>query len=47
MQSPCIRQCKLKDNICLGCKRSLEEIQNWMFYSDSERLQILEKLKNE
>ena len=25
--TPCIGICKLKDNICIGCKRTIEEIK--------------------
>jgi len=25
--TPCIGVCKLKDNICIGCKRTIEEIK--------------------
>jgi len=25
--SPCIGVCKLKDNVCIGCKRTIEEIK--------------------
>jgi predicted Fe-S protein YdhL (DUF1289 family) len=25
--TPCIKVCKLVDNICIGCKRTIEEIK--------------------
>jgi predicted Fe-S protein YdhL (DUF1289 family) len=25
--TPCIKVCKLVDNICIGCKRTMEEIK--------------------
>ena len=25
--TPCIGICKLKDNICIGCKRTIEQIK--------------------
>ncbi len=25
--TPCVGICKLKDNICIGCKRTIEEIK--------------------
>ena len=25
--TPCVGVCKLKDNICIGCKRTIEEIK--------------------
>ncbi len=41
MNTPCIRVCKLKDNTCTGCGRTLEEIKNWRHYSDEQRDAII------
>lgn len=39
--TPCIRICKLNDQqICTGCFRTLEEIANWLRYSDEQRSEI-------
>lgn len=50
MQSPCVKICKLKNNICIGCKRTLSEIKNWSSKSDEERnkimIEIKERIKN-
>jgi predicted Fe-S protein YdhL (DUF1289 family) len=27
LETPCIGICTLKDNICIGCKRTIEEIK--------------------
>jgi predicted Fe-S protein YdhL (DUF1289 family) len=42
MLSPCIRVCQLdeKTNTCIGCFRTLVEIQNWINYTPEEREQI-------
>ncbi len=29
VESPCIGICELKDNICIGCNRTVEQITNW------------------
>jgi predicted Fe-S protein YdhL (DUF1289 family) len=35
LETPCIGVCKLKDNICIGCKRTIEEIeQAWHLKKD-------------
>lgn len=47
MQSPCIGRCDPNSPICPGCGRSDKEICNWMFYTDEERAQIMERLKQE
>lgn len=43
--SPCIQICKLDEsNICVGCKRTKEEITKWMRYSHEERMAIMRRL---
>lgn len=46
VESPCIGICKYAPNtrICVGCGRTDEEISRWMFLSNSEKQQIVEKL---
>jgi predicted Fe-S protein YdhL (DUF1289 family) len=46
MQTPCIHVCSLDPatGFCIGCGRTLQEIGNWMSYSDSERQQIIAML---
>lgn len=41
MKSPCKRICKVKDDICIGCQRTLSEIKNWSLMSDKERDEIM------
>jgi predicted Fe-S protein YdhL (DUF1289 family) len=45
--SPCTGICSIDDNTgyCKGCLRTLEEIANWIRYSEKERLNIVEKLR--
>ena len=43
-QSPCINYCKLDDNFCVGCGRSLYEIKNWENFSDKEKIEINKRL---
>lgn len=50
LESPCKALCKLTDDdICAGCKRTIEEIINWRTYNENQkqavfaRLAILEK----
>jgi uncharacterized protein len=47
MISPCVSQCRIDaDNeYCTGCKRSLDEIENWILYSEFKRLEIMQQLK--
>lgn len=43
--TPCIKKCKLKDDICIGCKRTSEQIKNWSIYDENTRLRIIKGLK--
>ena len=47
IKTPCKRICVLVDNkLCKGCGRTWEQIRDWSFYSDKQRDEIIEKLKN-
>ena len=41
--SPCIRKCTLdRDDVCVGCFRSIDEICAWAGASNTQRQEILE-----
>lgn len=42
--TPCIRKCRIENNICTGCGRSLSQIKNWIDYSHETRVQIMKEL---
>jgi predicted Fe-S protein YdhL (DUF1289 family) len=46
MHSPCISVCihDPESGLCRGCGRTLDEIQDWMDYSDAEQLRIMAEL---
>jgi predicted Fe-S protein YdhL (DUF1289 family) len=48
MITPCIKVCKIDPHteICIGCKRYVEEIENWRLLNDEDRLCIMEQLKD-
>jgi len=47
IETPCIGVCTIDDNngLCMGCYRSLEEIQNWWDMTDEQRTQVTEQLQ--
>jgi predicted Fe-S protein YdhL (DUF1289 family) len=47
MLSPCIKICKLdpKQQFCLGCKRTVEEIAKWSSFTEQQQIIIIEQLK--
>ncbi|MEM9601957.1 MAG: DUF1289 domain-containing protein [Pseudomonadota bacterium] len=41
--SPCIAVCQLDaQSICVGCRRTQDEIRDWMILSREEKLAVLE-----
>jgi predicted Fe-S protein YdhL (DUF1289 family) len=43
--SPCIDVCRLDDQgLCVGCRRSLDEIAEWSRASEARRREILRQL---
>ena len=47
MKTPCKRICVLVDNkLCAGCGRTWEQIKEWTFYTDQQRDEIMEQLKD-
>ena len=48
MKSPCVKVCQMdpRRGLCLGCKRTLDEIARWGGMTDAEREKILNELKS-
>jgi len=46
VKTPCIKVCQMDParGLCLGCKRTLDEIARWGAMSDAEREKILAEL---
>lgn len=44
MLTPCIGHCRREDDVCVGCKRTLDEIINWGKMTDDERAAIMAQL---
>ena len=45
MNSPCTKVCKIKEGICTGCHRTLEQIGAWGRMTDKERQEAMRELK--
>jgi len=44
--SPCIGVCTtLYDEICQGCGRTLNEVSNWVFFSQDEKNQVWKRIR--
>lgn len=46
MQSPCVKLCRIapQSGLCLGCRRSLDEIALWAGMSAAERATVMAEL---
>jgi predicted Fe-S protein YdhL (DUF1289 family) len=46
IQSPCDKVCTVDpvSRLCIGCGRTLAEIEHWAAYSDGERTRIMAEL---
>jgi predicted Fe-S protein YdhL (DUF1289 family) len=44
--SPCISVCQIDEGTgwCLGCKRTIDEIRDWMIMDPQERQRVLDAL---
>jgi predicted Fe-S protein YdhL (DUF1289 family) len=46
VSSPCIKVCKMDgEHLCVGCRRTIEEIADWMRLTDAERVEVLNRIK--
>tara|TARA_B110000438_G_C15621754_1_gene566865 strand:+ start:342 stop:542 length:201 start_codon:yes stop_codon:yes gene_type:complete len=48
LDSPCIDLCTTdpESGLCVGCGRTLEEISNWVSFSEKQKEQVLKNLNN-
>jgi len=46
MKSPCVKVCEMdpQHGLCLGCRRTLDEIARWSAMSEAEREAVLRQL---
>ena len=46
MQSPCVKICSYdgEKGLCLGCGRTLAEIEAWFSMTDAQRRAVMEEL---
>jgi uncharacterized protein len=46
--SPCIGICStLYDDVCRGCGRTINEVAQWVFFTDEEKGVIWQRIENE
>ncbi len=45
IKSPCIDVCISRNGVCIGCYRTLEEMAGWKSYTEKQKAEVLEKIK--
>ena len=45
MDSPCVRQCALVNDVCTGCNRTKQMIIDWSRYTEEQRKAIMKQLE--
>lgn len=45
ISSLCVKMCKLKNDTCVGCGRSRDQISLWSSYSDEEKLNVIKEIE--
>lgn len=45
--SPCNGGCRWREDHCTSCLRTLEEIRLWLYISDEEKKEIMERIQKE
>ena len=48
IDSPCNDICTIdpESGLCVGCRRSTQEIANWLNYSDKQKKRVLKEIKS-
>jgi len=44
--SPCIGVCKLSDDVCVGCQRTLQQIIDWRLMSLEDRMTVMVEIQS-
>ena len=45
LSSPCIKVCRLRNGVCIGCFRTQDEIREWLATTNDQKNKILENCK--
>jgi len=45
IKSPCIQICVLKDDVCVGCHRTIQQIKVWRTLSNEQKKAIIKELE--
>lgn len=46
MLSPCVKRCNLREGVCIGCHRTLDEIITWRDMTVDDRMRVLREIQS-
>ena len=44
VESPCISVCRMENEVCVGCGRTIEEVVEWYNFTNDEKQAVLNRL---
>ena len=47
IESPCISICRMENEVCVGCGRTVDDIVNWYDMTDNEKQAVLNRLEKD
>ena len=47
IESPCIGVCRLENEVCVGCGRTVDDITNWYDMTDDEKQAVLNRIEKD
>ena len=47
VESPCISVCRMENEVCVGCGRTLEEVVEWYNFSNKQKQAVLDRLEKD
>ena len=45
IESPCISVCRMENEVCVGCGRTVDEVVGWYDMNDDEKQAVLNRLE--
>ena len=47
IESPCIGVCRLENEVCVGCGRTVDEVVEWYNMTDKQKQAVLNRLEKD
>lgn len=47
VESPCISICRMENDVCVGCGRTVEEVVEWYNMTDKQKQAVLNRIEKD